>query len=29
MRVARDVAELLTVAFVDEIRNQPRILVPL
>ncbi len=28
-RVARDVAELLFVAFVDEIRNQPRIFVPL
>ena len=28
-RVARDVAELLVVAFVDEIRNQPRIFVPL
>lgn len=29
MRVAQDVAELLTMAFVDEIRNQPRIFVPL
>ena len=28
-RVAKDVAELLVVAFVDEIRNQPRIFVPL
>jgi hypothetical protein len=28
-RVAQDVAELLIVAFVDEIRNQPRIFVPL
>src|SRR4051794_30029857 len=27
-RVAQDVAELLVVAFVDEIRNQPRIFVP-
>ena len=27
-RVAKDVAELLVVAFVDEIRNQPRIFVP-
>jgi len=28
-RVSRDVAELLLVVFVDEIRNQPRIYVPL
>ncbi len=28
-RVAEDVAELLFVAFVDKIRNQPRIFVPL
>lgn len=28
-RVARDVAELLVVIFVDEVRNQPRIFVPL
>jgi hypothetical protein len=27
--VAQDVAELLIVAFVDEIRDQPRIFVPL
>jgi hypothetical protein len=28
-RVAQDVAELLVVAFVDRIRNQPRVFVPL
>lgn len=28
-RVAADVAELLVSAFVDEVRNQPRIFVPL
>ncbi len=28
-RVAQDVAELLVVVFVDQVRNQPRIFVPL
>lgn len=28
-RVAQDVAELLIVAFIDNIRDQPRIFVPL